>query len=409
MDKNYSNKREYVKKEYVKKEYVKKEYVKKEELEPKVEHLNFDTMNIKPDILKGLYLYGFKKPSDIQIRGITNINTGRDCIIQSQSGTGKTATYLLGIINNIDEATGRALIITPTRELAKQVYDVATSICKYSNIKISLCVGGTEITSYHDNIIIGTVGRILHMTTIKKLDITKLTVLVIDEADNMLNENENDNHDLEHIMKIIPVKCQKILISATLTHHVFQFTDRIMTDPAKILLKNINVAVDIISQFYVDVEVEENKFEVLIDLYNLISTTQAIIFCNTISKVMWLAENLGSKNFPITTIHGKMSQTERNDIVQEFRDGKTRLLLTTDLLARGIDVPQVNLVVCYDLPPDKETYIHRIGRCGRFGKKGVSISFIKMTDPYDTKLLGRMKHSYKIDINEIPDNIDTYL
>jgi superfamily II DNA/RNA helicase len=374
----------------------------------KIEHLNFDNLNIKPDILKGLYLYGFKKPSDIQIRGIESISTGRDCIIQSQSGTGKTAIYLLGVVNSVSsDMTRKALIITPTRELAKQVYDVATSICKYSTITMSLCVGGTEITSYHDNIVIGTVGRIQHMMSLKKLNILKMNILVIDEVDNMLNEK--DNIDLMNVIQMIPHECQKVLISATVTNQVFQLTNNFMKDPIKILLKNINVAVDIISQFYVDVEVEENKFDVLIDLYNLISTTQAIIFCNTISKVTWLAENLAAKNFPITTIHGKMGQKERNDIVQEFRDGKTRLLLTTDLLARGIDVPQVNLVVCYDLPPDKETYIHRIGRCGRFGKKGVSISMIKMTDPYDTRLLSKMKHSYNIDINEIPENIDTYL
>jgi len=374
----------------------------------KIEYNNFDNMNINPEILKGLYLNGFKQPSDIQIKGINAINTGRDCIIQSQSGTGKTATFLIGVINSISSnVNNRALIIAPTRELAKQIYDVAINICKYSSITISLCVGGTEITSYHDNIIIGTIGRIQHMISIKKLNITNLNTIIIDEADNMLNEK--DNMDLINVLKLIPSNCQKVLNSATLTHPVFQLTDSIMKDPIKILLKNINVSVDIISQFYVDVEVEENKFDVLIDLYNLISTTQAIIFCNTISKVTWLAENLSAKNFPITTIHGKMTQQERNDIVQEFRDGKTRLLLTTDLLSRGIDVPQVNLVICYDLPMDKETYIHRIGRCGRFGKKGVSVAFIKMLDPYDTKLLSKMKHSYKIDINEIPDNIDEYL
>ena len=373
-----------------------------------MEHLNFDNLDIDTNILKGIYLYGFKKPSDIQIRGITSINTGRDCIIQSQSGTGKTATYLLGIINCISkDMSRRALVIAPTRELAKQVYDVAINVCKHSKITVSLCVGGTEIVNYHDNIIIGTTGRIQHMMSIKHLNIAKLNILVIDEADNMLNEK--DSIDLLNIISFIPQDCQKILISATITPPVFDLTNTLMKDPIKILLKNINVAVDIISQFYVDVEVEEYKFDVLIDLYNLISTTQAIIFCNTISKVTWLGENLAAKNFSITTIHGKMSQQERNDIVQEFRDGKTRLLLTTDLLARGIDVPQVNLVMCYDLPPDKETYIHRIGRCGRFGKKGVAISFIKMTDPYDTRLLNRMKHSYNIDINELPDNIDTYL
>lgn len=374
----------------------------------KIEHTNFDNLNIDQDILKGLYLYGFTEPSPIQIKGIQSINTGKDCIIQSQSGTGKTATYLLGVINQYYSNNNmRALIIAPTRELAKQIYEVATSICRYSKHTISLCVGGTEISSHHSNIVIGTIGRIQHMINIKKLNINTLNIFVMDEADNMLNEK--DSHDLLNIIKLVPESCQKILISATLTNQVFNLTDKWMNDPVKILLKNVNIMVDLISQFYVDVEVEDNKFDVLIDLYKLLSTTQVIIFCNTISKVTWLAENLAAQNFPITTIHGKMSQQERNDIVQEFRDGKTRLLLTTDLLARGIDVPQVNLVICYDLPFDKETYIHRIGRCGRFGKKGVSISFIKMTDPYDTKLLSRMKYSYKIDINEMPDNIDTYL
>ena len=374
----------------------------------KVEHQNFDNLNISENVLKGLYLHGFMKPSDIQVRGINAINTGRDCIIQSQSGTGKTATYLIGIINRLgNNVNAKALIITPTRELAKQVYDVAISICKYSKHSIVLCVGGTEIMQHSSNIVIGTIGRIQHMISIKKINMAELNMFAMDEADNMITDREDEC--LKSIIRMIPSTCQKILISATLSSFVFNLTDSIMKDPVKILLKNINVAVDIIHQFYVDVEVEENKFDVLIDLYTLISTTQAIIFCNTISKVTWLAENLGKKNFTITTIHGKMTQDERNNIVQEFRDGKTRILLTTDLLARGIDVPQVNLVVCYDLSPDKETYIHRIGRCGRFGKKGVSVSFIKMEDPYDMKILNKMKHSYKININELPDNIDEYL
>ena len=151
------------------------------------------------------------------------------------------------------------------------------------------------------------------------------------------------------------------------------------------------------------------KFEVLLDLYNLISTSQAIIFCNTIRKVEWLSTNLEEKNFSITSIHGRMSATERTDIVKEFRDGKTRILITTDLLARGIDIPQVNLVVNYDLPPNKETYIHRIGRCGRFGKKGVAISMVKMEDQSDVKSLNRMKNYYNMDIDELTDDIEEYL
>ncbi len=371
------------------------------------EHTNFDKLVLDQDILKGLYLNNFNSPSNIQIKGIEAIKSGKDCIIQSQSGTGKTVTFLIGIINKLYDTNGRILILTPTRELANQIYTVAVNITKYSKYTISLCVGGTEIKNQNSSIIIGTLGRIHHMISSKRLNINSITNFVIDEADNMAKEK--DSEDLNNLINILPESCQKVLISATLTHSVFKVTDRIMKDPVKILLKNSDVAVDLISQFYIDVELEENKFDVFIDIYNLISTTQAIIFCNTIRKVQWLEEQLKAQNFSITTIHGKMTQLERNNIVQEFRDGKTRLLLTTDLLARGIDIPQVNLVICFDMPPDKETYIHRIGRCGRFGKKGVSISFIKMGDQTDLKLLNLMKHTYKINISEMPDNIDEYL
>jgi superfamily II DNA/RNA helicase len=372
------------------------------------EHTNFDKLVFNKDILKGLYLNNFNAPSSIQIRGIESISTGKDCIIQSQSGTGKTATFLIGILNMLNKnETSKVLILTPTRELATQVYSVASNIIQYSKHTITLCTGGTDFKNCNTDIVIGTIGRILHMIELKKLPINNITNFIIDEADSMTNEK--DCLELNKLINQIPKDSQKILISATLTPSVFKVTDKIMKNPIKILLKNADVAVELISQFYIDVEAEENKFDVFIDIYNLISTTQAIIFCNTIRKVEWLAEQLKAQNFPITTIHGKMTPQERNSIVQEFRDGKTRLLLTTDLLARGIDVQQVNLVICFDMPPDKETYIHRIGRCGRFNKKGVSISFIKMTDNNEMKLLNMMKHTYKINIKEMPENIDEFL
>jgi len=380
----------------------------KEIIDNNEEHKNFDKLVLNKDILKGLYLNKFNVPSSIQVRGIESISTGKDCIIQSQSGTGKTATFLIGILNMLNKnSTNKVLILTPTRELANQVYSVASNIIQYSKHTITLCTGGTEFKNYTTDIVIGTIGRILHMIELKKLPINNITNFIIDEADSMTNEK--DCIELNKLINQIPKDSQKVLISATLTSSVFRVTDKIMKNPIKILLKNADVAVELISQFYIDVEAEENKFDVFIDIYNLISTTQAIIFCNTIRKVEWLAEQLKAQNFPITTIHGKMTPQERNNIVQEFRDGKTRLLLTTDLLARGIDVQQVNLVICFDMPPDKETYIHRIGRCGRFNKKGVSISFIKMQDNTEMKLLNMMKNTYKINIKEMPENIDEFL
>lgn len=376
-------------------------------------NVSFDDMNLKSSLLEGVYLYGFKEPSLIQIKGIKSLNTGKDCILQSQSGTGKTATYLLGVMNRIDENNKlQGIIITPTRELSEQVFNVAKKISKKTKFKICLCVGGTNI--YHNkqnlknsNLVIGTIGRIHHLIDENRINFHGLKFFVLDEADDILSDGISKK--LKNIFDRMNDKTQMCLISATLSSNVFHVSKKLMHDPIKVLLKKNEIVVDLISQFYLDVELEEYKFEVLLDLYNLISTSQVIIFCNTIRKVNWLTENLKKNNFSITAIHGKMTQDERNEIVKDFRDGKTRLLLTTDLLARGIDIPQVNLVINYDLPQNKETYIHRIGRCGRFGKKGISISMVKMEDSSDVKCLNRMKNFYDIDINEMPDNISEYI
>jgi len=378
-----------------------------------VQEVSFDDMNLKSSLLEGIYLYGFKKPSPIQIKGIQSLNTGKDCILQSQSGTGKTATYLLGVMNRLEENNKlQGIILTPTRELSEQVFNVAQSISKKTNIKICKCIGGTNMYKNkqelkNSNLIIGTIGRVYHLIEENKINFHGLKFIVIDEADDVLSDGISKK--LRNIFDKLTDTTQMCLISATLSSNVFNLSKKMMHDPIKVLLKKNEIAVDLISQFYLDVELEEYKFDVLLDLYNLISTSQVIIFCNTIRKVNWLTEKLKENNFSITSIHGKMTQDERNEIVKDFRDGKTRLLLTTDLLARGIDIPQVNLVINYDLPQNKETYIHRIGRCGRFGKKGISISMVKMEDSADVKCLNRMKNFYDIDINEMPDDIAKYI
>lgn len=378
-----------------------------------MEQKNFEGLKLNEALLKGIYLYGFTQPSPIQIKGIESINTGKDCLLQSQSGTGKTATYLLGVLNRIEENDkNQCVILTPTRELAGQVYDVASQLSKMTKITIEKCLGGTNIYESKDklrraNLIIGTLGRIHHMITDKLISMHSLKLVVLDEADEMLTDGISPK--LDFVFQKLPMGIQMILISATLNPNVFNVSKQILNDPIKILLKNSEVAVELISQFYIEVESEDLKFDTLLDLYGIASTTQTIIFCNTIRKVEWLKENLEKNNFTITCIHSKMTQQERDDIVKEFRDGKTRLLLTTDLLARGIDIPQVNLVVNYDLPPSKETYIHRIGRCGRFGKKGVAISMVKTDEQVDIKTLQRMKQIYKIEIKEMPNDIDKYI
>jgi superfamily II DNA/RNA helicase len=373
----------------------------------------FNELNLNEDVIKGVYLYGFTQPSKIQIKGIKAISTGKDCILQSQSGTGKTATYLLGVLNRLTpNKTTQGIIITPTRELCEQVFTVAQELSKFTNYSIVKCVGGTNI--YQNikqlrtaTVIIGTLGRINHMINDKKINIHNIKFIVLDEADELLVDGTPK--ELLELFENSPNGVQVILISATISKNVFNSSNKFIHDPIKVLLRNDEIAVNLISQFYIDVETEEYKFDTLLDLYNLVSTSQTIIFCNTIRKIEWLEENLKKNNFPITVIHSNMTQQERDIVVKEFREGKTRLLLTTDLLSRGIDIPQVNMVINYDLPINKETYIHRIGRCGRFDKKGVSITLVRMKDPSDSKTLFRMKQFYKIQIKEMPSDLNHYL
>lgn len=375
---------------------------------------NFESLGLSENILKGVYSYGFINPSDIQQKGIGVITSKKDCILQSQSGTGKTATYLLGTLHNLDEQTKgiQTVIITPTRELAEQVYDVAKKLSKYTNLKIVLCVGGTNIGTFkkeavQSHLLIGTIGRIYHMMEEKVFSLDKLKQLTLDEADSLLEKKySNKVYDL---IKQTPQKCQKCFLSATVNRNLREISKSVLDNPELVLLKKEDIQVKAIKNFYLDTVEEEYKFDTLLDLYQIISTSHTMIFCNSINKIEFVKNKLEEEGFPTTTIHGGLEQEERSKIVDEFREGKTRILLTTDLLARGIDIPEVKLVINYDLPKNHETFIHRIGRSGRFGKKGVSITFIKMEDFKDKKNFESLITHYDLQMEEVPENISSYL
>ena len=374
---------------------------------------SFEQLNLNKDIIKGIYTFGYIKPSNIQIKGITLINSNNDCIIQSQSGTGKTATYLLGALNKIEYNTKcQCIIISPTRELSAQILKVATELSTYTNIKICNCIGGTKMYDNindlnNSNVLIGTLGRIYHIIFTNKYNIKKLKVFILDEADELIKNGIDST--LESIFLALPKDTQKILISATITAPVFNLGKKYLMNPEKILLKHNEVIASLISQFYINVETEEQKFEILLDLYNMVSASQAVIFCNTIEKVIWLEKNLLENNFPIIAMHSGMDNAERKKTMDDFISGSFRLLLTTDLLSRGIDIPQINMVINYDLPHTKEIYVHRIGRCGRFDRKGISISIINTKDYNETRNLDRLINNYEIDIKEMPDDLEKYL
>jgi translation initiation factor 4A len=376
---------------------------------------SFEELNLNENLLKGIYSYGFEKPSPIQQKGIQAMLTGRDCIIQAQSGTGKTATYLLSGLNiiNVKEKVCQVLIVSPTRELGSQIYSVLKHLSKYTHINMASCIGGTSIRHSITQIkrgaqvVVGTAGRIFHMMEDKVLSIDHLKCLILDEADDILLMGFKEK--IYSIFKQLPEDVQMCLLSATMPKDLFHVSKNFMIDPIKILLSKENLTLDGIKQFYINTEIEDYKFDALLDLYSVINASQAIIYCNTIRKVDWLAKNLQEKDFPISHVHGKMTQDERDGIVKDFREGKTRLLLTTDLLARGIDIQQVSLVINYDLPSNKDNYVHRIGRSGRFGRKGVAINLIKLNDEGEIRNFEGLKKYFHTEIEEMPEDISKYL
>lgn len=368
----------------------------------------FDRMKLKEELLRGIYGYGFEKPSAIQQRSIVPITSGRDVIAQSQSGTGKTATFSISMLQMIDTQLRdtQALVLSPTRELAVQIQQVVLALGDFMNVQCHACIGGTSLgddikkLDYGQHIVSGTPGRVIDMIHRRHLKTRNIKILILDEADEMLNKGFKEQ--IYDVYRYLPPQTQVCLISATLPHAILEMTTKFMTDPIRILVKRDELTLEGIKQFFVAVEREEWKFDTLCDLYDTLTITQAVIFCNTRRKVDWLTEKMREANFTVSSMHGEMKQAERDTIMKEFRGGMSRVLITTDVWARGIDVQQVSLVINYDLPNNRELYIHRIGRSGRFGRKGVAINFV-MND--DIRILRDIEQYYSTQIDEMPMNV----
>jgi len=367
----------------------------------------FDDLGLKEDLLRGIYAYNFEKPSAIQQRAILPVTQGRDVIAQAQSGTGKTATFSISILQAIDTTIRdtQALILSPTRELATQIQSVVLALGDYMNVQCHACIGGTSIgedirkLDYGQHVVSGTPGRVFDMIRRRNLRTRNIKMLVLDEADELLNKGFKDQ--IYDVYRYLPPATQVVVVSATLPYDVLEMTTKFMTDPVRILVKRDELTLEGIKQFFVAVEKEDWKFDTLCDLYDTLTITQAVIFCNTRRKVDWLTEKMRAANFTVSSMHGEMPQKERDAIMSEFRGGSSRVLITTDVWARGIDVQQVSLVINYDLPANRENYIHRIGRSGRFGRKGVAINFVTVED---VRILRDIEQFYSTQIDEMPVN-----
>jgi len=369
---------------------------------------NFDNMNLSPELLRGIYAYGFERPSTIQQRAILPVIKGRDVIAQAQSGTGKTATFSISALQKLDTSNPQcqALILAPTRELAQQIQKVVIALGDFMKVVCHACIGGTNVredmkaleTGAH--VVVGTPGRVFDMINRGALKTDNMKMFILDEADEMLSRGFKDQ--IYDVFQRLPPSTQVVLLSATMPIEVMEVTTKFMRDPIRILVKKDELTLEGIKQFFVAVEKEEWKLDTLCDLYETVTITQAVIFCNTRRKVDWLTEKLTAREFTVSAMHGDMEQGQREVIMKEFRSGSSRVLIATDLLARGIDVQQVSLVINYDLPSNKENYIHRIGRGGRFGRKGVAINFVTADD---TRMLREIEQFYSTQILEMPMNV----
>jgi len=369
---------------------------------------SFDDLDLNENLLRGIYSYGFEKPSAIQQRAIKPILDGRDTIGQAQSGTGKTATFVIGALQKIDvnDRSCQALILAPTRELAQQIHKVALALGDYMKVRCHSCIGGTSVREDIDklkdgqHVVVGTPGRVYDMLSKRHFRLDNLQVFVLDEADEMLSRGFKDQ--IYDIFKCLPPNVQVCLFSATMPPEILDLTGKFMRDAVRILVKKDELTLEGIRQFYIAIEKEEWKLDTLCDLYETLTITQAIIYCNTRRKVDFLKDQMEKRDFTVSTMHAELDQKERDLIMREFRSGSSRVLISTDLLARGIDVQQVSLVINYDLPSNLENYLHRIGRSGRFGRKGVAIN---MVTNQDVRAMKDIEKYYHTQIEEMPMNI----
>jgi len=369
---------------------------------------SFDDLDLPENLLRGIYSYGFEHPSAIQQRGIKPVISGRDVIGQAQSGTGKTATFAVGTLARIDfrRRACQGLLLAPTRELAQQIQKVVLALGDYLRVQCHACIGGTSVKEDIEklregqHVVVGTPGRVYDMLGKRHLRADELRIFVLDEADEMLSRGFKDQ--IYDIFRTLPPEVQVCLFSATMPNEILELTTKFMRNPVRILVKTDELTLEGIRQFYVAIEKEDWKLDTLCDLYETLTITQAIIYCNTRRKVDFLAHELTKRDFTVSIMHADLDQRERDLIMREFRSGSSRVLISTDLLARGIDVQQVSLVINYDLPQNMENYLHRIGRSGRFGRKGVAINFVTNQD---VRMMKDIERHYHTQIEEMPMDI----
>ncbi|TDG51273.1 hypothetical protein AWZ03_002360 [Drosophila navojoa] len=350
----------------------------------------FEALHLKPELLKGIYAMGFNTPSKIQETALPTLlaDPPQNMIAQSQSGTGKTAAFVLAMLSRVNVALDhpQVLCLSPTYELAIQTGEVAARMGQFCpEIKLRFAVRGEEVdrnSKITEHILIGTPGKMLDWGLKMRLfDMKKIRVFVLDEADVMI-ATQGHHDQCIRIHKMLSSQCQMLFFSATYDKEVMDFARLIVPEPTIIRLMREEESLDNIKQYYVNCKNEEGKYNAIQNIYGCISIGQAIIFCHTRKTAAWLAGKMAADGHSVAVLSGDLTVEQRLAVLDRFRSGQEKVLITTNVLSRGIDIEQVTIVVNFDLPVDLrgnadcETYLHRIGRTGRFGKSGIAINLI---------------------------------
>jgi translation initiation factor 4A len=369
----------------------------------------WDDLEIPSDLLRGIYAYGFEKPSEIQRKSIAPVLAGRDVIAQAQSGMGKTGAFSIGTLGRIDVSKPKvqSILMAPTHELVKQTNSVIKALGgMLSGLRVKTLIGGTSIQEDADEIrescphvIVGTAGRVYDMFRRRYLSGRDIRIMVLDEADEMLSQGFQQK--IHQIFQFMPQDLQVVLFSATLPPEILEITKEFMRNPVRITMEAERLNLECITQYYVALRHDGDKYDTLKDLFSVISVNQTIIYCNSIHRVTDLYRAMTDEGFSVCYIHSSMDKSERDKAFQSFRTGGFRVLISSDITARGIDVQQVSTVINFDITRCPHKYLHRIGRSGRWGRKGMAINFVTRQD---TETMRRIERHYGIEIKELPAN-----
>jgi superfamily II DNA/RNA helicase len=361
-------------------------------------------LNLCDDLLRGIYAYGFENPSAIQGKAIVPFLLGRDIIGQAQSGTGKTGAFSISVLQKMDVTKGiQALILAPTRELVNQIYTIIGKLSSFmKKLRIYSVVGGNpvrdDISHIRDNnphIIVGTPGRVYDLLQRNSIKYKEIRMVVMDEADELLSPGFKST--LQDIIRYIDKHVQIALFTATIPEEILDLTRMIMIDPFTIMLKADELSVEGINHHFITVHNDFDKYRVLKDLFSKCTLSQCIIYVNNVTKVIELHRELLHDDYPVSYIHGGMTKEEREEQFALFQKGSSRFLISSNITARGIDIQQVGLVINFDIPYDVHTYLHRIGRAGRYGRKGVAINLLSQ---YDVNSLKKIEKHYGLNITQ---------